>query len=107
MMPWGIELINGITGNVMSTHLTRRNFLKTAALVLIPLVAVTRQASANSNSIVRAELKYQNTPMDNMNCSTCLEFIPGKSDKDSGRCKVIAGDDKISPNGYCTKWNSM
>lgn len=56
---------------------------------------------------MRAELQYQNVPKDNMNCSTCLEFIPGKTDKDLGKCKVIPEDDEISPNGYCTKWNTM
>ena len=93
----------------MSANLTRRQFLKKGglALVLFPLIAITRQANANTNSIVRAQLKYQNSPKDNMNCAACLEFIPGKTDKDPGRCKVIPGDDEISPNGYCTKWNTM
>jgi anaerobic selenocysteine-containing dehydrogenase len=93
----------------MNTNLTRRKFLKTAgfALVLIPLVAISRQAGANTNSNVRTQLKYQNSPKDNMSCTTCLEFIPGKTDKDLGRCKVIPEDDEISPNGYCTKWNTM
>ncbi len=92
----------------MSTSLTRRRFLKTAsfALILAPLV-VARQAGAITNAGVRAELKYQSSPKDDMSCTTCLEFIPGKTAKDSGRCKVIPGDDEISPNGYCTKWNTM
>ena len=93
----------------MSKNLTRREFLKTASftLVLIPLVAISKQAKANTNAKLRTEFKYQNTPKDGMNCSACLEFIPGKTDKDSGKCKVIQGDDEISPNGYCTKWNTM
>lgn len=86
---------------------TRRKFLKAAgfAFVLIPLVI--RQASATTNAAVRARFKYQNTPKDSMSCTACLEFIPGKSDRDAGSCKVIPDDDEISPNGYCTKWNSM
>lgn len=93
----------------MSTNLTRRKFFKTAsiALALIPLVAISRRATANTNTAVRAKLKYQNTPKDNMSCTTCLEFIPGKTEKDLGGCKVIPGDDEISPDGYCTSWNSM
>lgn len=93
----------------MSTNLTRRKFLKTGslALILFPLIAVTRQANANTNSIVRAQLQYRNSPKDNMNCSACLEFIPGKTGQYPGKCKVIPGDDEISPNGYCTKWNTM
>lgn len=85
----------------MST--TRRNFLKAA--VLFPVFI--KEADANTNSTVREQLKYQSTPKDDMNCAACLEFMPGKTDKDLGGCKVIPGDDEISPNGYCIKWNSM
>jgi hypothetical protein len=86
---------------------TRRHFLKKVgtALLLIPLL--DRQANAASNATVRAQLQYRNTPKDGMNCTTCLEFLPGKSDQDLGGCKLMPGDDEISPNGYCTKWNSM
>ncbi len=93
----------------MSKSITRREFLKTAgfALVLVPAVTFSRSAMASVNSKVRAELKYQDMPKNNMNCTTCLEFIPGRTDKDLGKCKVIPGDDEISPNGYCTKWNTM
>ncbi len=90
----------------MNTDSARRKFLKTA-LVLIPLVVLTRQAKANTNSVVRAQLKYQDSPKGDMSCANCLEFIPGKTDKSPGGCKVIPGDDEISPNGYCTKWNTM
>ena len=66
----------------MSKNLTRREFLKTASftLVLIPLVAISKQAKANTNAKLRTEFKYQNSPKDSMNCSACLEFIPGKTD---------------------------
>ena len=81
----------------------RRQFLKTAAL--LPLVLISQGAGARTNSSLRSDLKYQPMPKDGMSCSSCLEFIPG--DKDLGRCRVIPNDDEISPNGYCTKWNSM
>jgi hypothetical protein len=93
----------------MNTNLTRRKFLQTAgiALVLLPIVGISRQAMANTNKALRAKLKYQNTPKDNRSCTACLEFVPGKSEKDLGGCKVIPGDDEISPDGYCSSWNSM
>jgi len=93
----------------MNTNLTRRKFFQTAgiALVLLPIVGISRQAMANTNKALRDKLKYQNTPKDNMSCTACLEFVPGKSEKDLGGCKVIPGDDEISPDGYCTSWNSM
>jgi len=93
----------------MDTNLSRRKMLKIASvsLALIPLATITRQARANTNTALRAQLKYQNTPKDDMICATCLEFVPGKSVKDLGGCKVIPGDDEISPNGYCISWNTM
>ena len=84
-------------------NITRRKFLKISAL--LPLVLIIQEADAQTNPGLRAEFKYQEAPKDDMNCASCLEFIPGKSGL--GRCKVLPGDDEISPNGYCTKWNSM
>lgn len=86
---------------------TRRHFLKKAgtALALIPFF--DRQANAANNATVRAQLQYQNTPKDGMSCASCLEFLPVQSDPNTGGCKLIPDDDEISPNGYCTKWNTM
>jgi hypothetical protein len=93
----------------MDTNLSRRKLLKlaSASLALIPLVIIARPACAKTNAAVRVQLKYQDTPKDGMICATCLEFSPGKTPKDQGTCRVIPGDDEISPNGYCTSWNSM
>jgi hypothetical protein len=76
-------------------------------IALMPIFLLSRQASAKTNIVLRAEFKYQSTPLDNMNCTACLEFIPGKTAKDLGGCKVLPGDDEIEPNGYCTRWNTM
>lgn len=93
----------------MSTDLNRRKWLKNASAVLtvLPLVLISRQAAAKTNATLRAQLKYQNTPQQEMRCLACLEFIPGKTDTDLGGCKVLPDDDEISPNGYCTRWNTM
>lgn len=92
----------------MSTNLGRRKFLRaaSAALALIPLV-VARPACAQANTSVRARLKYQDTPNNDMSCASCLEFIPGKTAQNLGGCRVIPGDDEIAPNAYCTSWNTM
>jgi hypothetical protein len=94
---------------MMNTDPTRRKLLKTAsvAFALLPIFALTKPVRAMTNAEVRGQLKYQNTPKENMSCASCLEFIPGKTGKDLGGCKVIPGDDEISPNGYCTRWNTM
>lgn len=93
----------------METNLSRRQLLKLAgiSLALIPVVTIQQQATAGTNAALRSQLKYQDTPKDGMICATCLEFVPGKSDKDPGGCKVIPGDTEISPNGYCVSWNTM
>jgi hypothetical protein len=80
----------------------RRQLLKVAALLFYP--ALFQNAEAAANASVREQLKYQGHPKNDMSCSSCLEFIPGQT---LGGCKLIPGDDEISPSGYCTKWNSI
>jgi hypothetical protein len=93
----------------MSANLNRRKWVMQASvsLALLPVFLFSRTAGAKTNPALRAEFKYQSTPRENMNCTSCLEFIPGKTDKDLGGCKVLPGDDEIEPNGYCTRWNTM
>ena len=88
---------------------TRRRFLHGAGFTLaaIPVLLVTGSANASTNESMREKLKYQDTPLSGKECTTCLEFIPGKRPTDSGKCKQIPGDDEISPRGYCTLWNTL
>lgn len=84
----------------------RRQFLKTggAALALIPVVAFTGRAFAASNAAMRTALKYQDKPLAEKSCLTCMQFVPGASAKAPGGCKVIPGDTEIASAGYCTAW---
>ena len=84
----------------------RRQFLKLggAALAMIPVMAVSGRAAAATNAAMRTALKYQDKPMDDKQCSTCLQFVPGKTPKDKGGCKIMPGDTEIAPNGFCTAW---
>jgi hypothetical protein len=93
----------------MSTDLNRRRWLKLSsiALVSLPFAYFPRHAQAITNDSLRVQFNYQDTPRGGMNCANCLEFIPGKSTTDLGGCKQIPKDDEISPNGYCSLWNSM
>ncbi|RTL34264.1 MAG: hypothetical protein EKK49_08970 [Rhodocyclaceae bacterium] len=93
----------------MSANLTRRRFIRlsVACATCVPLVSLTGEATAATNQTLRAQYKYQDSPLDGKNCTSCLEFIPGSSATAPGRCKLIPGDDEISPNGYCTLWNTM
>jgi hypothetical protein len=93
----------------MITSAARRRWIKAASLALaaIPIVAITGRALATFNAATRAQLKYQDHPLEGKSCSACLEFIPGKTEADLGGCKKIPDDNEISPNGYCTLWNTM
>jgi hypothetical protein len=93
----------------VSEATTRRAWLRTAgmALVAIPAWSITRRAAASTNAELRARLEYQGSPKDSLRCSACLEFVPGKDEHAPGGCKVIPGDDEISPDGWCTAWNTL
>ena len=80
---------------------SRRNMLKLGgmALAMIPVVAF-----AAKNEPLRKAMKYQDKPEGDKKCSTCMQFVPGKTAKDLGGCKIFAGDTEVSPEGYCTAW---
>jgi hypothetical protein len=85
----------------------RRQLLKmgAAALAVIPVMVLCGNANAATNAAMRSALKYQDKPgPEGKVCSGCMQFVPGKTAKDPGGCKVMAGDTEISPNGYCTAW---
>jgi hypothetical protein len=93
----------------VSGPLSRRSLLRRAGLSLlaVPACAITRTAAADANAELRTQLQYQPEPKDGLRCSMCLEFIPGKDEHAPGGCKLIPGDDEISPDGWCTAFNSL
>jgi hypothetical protein len=80
---------------------SRRNLLKLGgmAAAMAPIVAF-----AAKNEGLRASMKYKDTPEGDKDCSNCAQWIPGKTPKDLGGCKIFAGDTEISPKGYCVAW---
>ncbi len=84
----------------------RRRILKLggAALAMIPVIALSGNTYAATNAAMRASLKYQNKPEGGKACRGCVQFVPGKTAKALGGCKIYPGDTQISPNGYCTGW---
>lgn len=83
-----------------STDMTRRGAL--VQLFVLPALASVLAVGATgvARADMRADLKYQSTPKGDQKCSDCTLFVPGKTPKDDGTCKVIPG--AISPNGWCT-----
>ena len=80
---------------------TRRKLFKIAC---VGLAAVPVIAFANKNAGLRSSMKYQDTPQDGKQCDTCAQWVPGKTPKDLGGCKLFLGDDEVSPKGYCVAW---
>jgi hypothetical protein len=89
------------------TENPRRHFLRlgATALTLIPILAASGQAHAATNAAMRTSLKYQDKPEGDKRCATCLQFLPGKTAKDHGGCKLMPGDTEIAANGYCVAWS--
>ena len=85
---------------------SRRQFLKIggAAIVMIPVAALSGNAMAATNAAMRAAMKYQDKPNGGKQCSGCMQFIPGKTPTALGGCKIFPGDTEISPHGYCIAW---
>ena len=84
-------------------HPSRKEALKQ----LIVLPALAGLAVAGTSSIAEAKssksaMKYQDSPKGADKCSGCKLFIPGKSAKGKGTCKVVEG--AISPNGWCVAY---
>jgi len=84
----------------------RRQFMKLGGMALsaIPLLALVGNSKAATNASMRTSMKYQDKPNGDKACAGCMQFIPGKTAKDLGGCKVFAGDTEISPTGYCMAW---
>lgn len=80
---------------------SRRNVLKlgSTVLALIPMAAI-----AAKNEGIRKSMLYQDSPKEGNQCSTCVQFLPGKSATDLGGCKVYPNDTEISPKAWCIAW---
>ncbi len=85
---------------------SRRSFLKTATLLAgvaaVPVTFMSREAFAAK--VAKASMQYQDTPKGTAECSTCVQFIPGKTAKAKGTCKVVDG--AISPHGWCLAYTA-
>lgn len=81
---------------------SRRNLLKASglALLMIPVVAI-----AAKNDAMRASTKYKDAPDGDKKCADCAQFVPGKTPKDLGGCKIYPGDTEVAPQGSCIAWS--
>lgn len=81
-------------------QMSRRAVLKGAVLLAgLAAIPLTVEAAGTAS---KSSMQYQDHPKGNQECSTCLQFIPGKSASAMGQCKVVAGP--ISPKGWCVAY---
>ena len=85
---------------------SRRKFIWLALAGATVAPFATRHAGAAQNASLRAALKYQDKPNKDQQCSVCAQFVPGKTAKERGGCKIMPGDTEISPQGWCTAWTA-
>ncbi len=89
--------------NLTVKKTTRRSFLKGAALLasiaIVPLMVSKKASAAAAAKSPQAAMQYQDHPKGDLKCANCVQFIPGKSAKANGSCKIVDG--VISPQGYC------
>ena len=81
--------------------MTREQALKT---LMLPAFAAAFGATATvaDAKSSKTALKYQDHPKGTQKCAGCKLFVPGKTAKAMGSCKLVAGS--ISPNGWCVAY---
>jgi hypothetical protein len=58
------------------------------------------KALAADSKLPKATVQYtDHGTQKGMDCDDCVQFIPGKTARDMGTCKVVEGD--IDPHGHC------
>ena len=93
--------------NDVEFNASRRTLLKSGATIaVLGAVAATgilKSAPARAQSkSSQAVAMYQPKPHGKDQCDNCIHFIPGKTPKDAGTCKVVEGS--IAPQGWCVMY---
>ena len=85
-----------MSDNEHKKTLSRRAlFAGAAALAGLAVLPRTSRAAKAPKSA----MQYQDHPKNGLDCDDCIQYIPGKSKKALGTCKVVEGS--ISPHGWC------
>jgi hypothetical protein len=85
------------------TVLSRRGALQAglgATASLIVAIAMPRPVRAAGTKLAKSVVQYVDIGKEpHMDCDDCIQFLPGKTAKGKGLCKIVEGD--ISPQGHC------
>lgn len=59
-----------------------------------------KNALAAENKLAKSAVQYEDIAKSKgKDCDDCVHFIPGKSTKAMGSCKIVEGE--INPHGHC------
>lgn len=81
---------------------SRRDALKVglSAGVAVTSVMLAGGPSAQSAKLSKESVKYTDAgKVEYKDCDDCSQYIPGKTAKDLGTCKIVEGP--INPHGHC------
>ena len=93
--------------NVVEFDASRRTLLKSgltmAAIGAVAATGLLKSAPAHAQALApQATMMYQSTPHGKDQCDNCIHYVPGKTPKSNGTCKVVAGS--ISPTAWCVAY---
>jgi hypothetical protein len=87
---------------------SRRSIVKGGvyALTGIAIASLTRAGvSAAETKLAKSAVQYVDAGKEEgKDCDDCIQFIPGKSPKSLGTCKIVEGE--INPHGHCIAFTS-
>lgn len=84
-------------------RVSRRNALQAGlgAITGVALVSVAATGAwAADGKLAKTAVKYvDDGKVEGKDCDDCMQFVPGKTAKDPGTCKIVEG--AINPHGHC------
>jgi hypothetical protein len=87
----------------MDTAVSRRNAIRVgagAAGGLVLAIVALNVACAADAKLAKATVQYlDDGKLPGKDCDDCIQFMPGKTAKDVGTCKIVEG--AINPHGHC------
>ena len=82
---------------------SRRSIVKggVSALTGIAIALLTRTGtSAAETKLAKSVVQYVDAGKEEgKDCDDCIQFVPGKTPKAMGTCKIVEGE--INPHGHC------
>jgi hypothetical protein len=85
------------------TGVSRRSLVKggVCALAGIAIASLTAtRTSAAETKLAKSAVQYVDAGKEEgKDCDDCIQFIPGKTPKAMGACKIVEGE--INPHGHC------